>query len=166
MKFDNKQLIDIVGTASIVLSLLFVGFQLLLERRVAEADIYFNRAESMKADTRILLESGIFIQSQTDQWESGWRPNYWNSEIEEYVEAQSLPTELIVISNLRNSLNVIQIDNLYFQYKQGLFPEQDWIAAKESIRTQLSNPLLRAQYTTTPLRNIQELLAELENDET
>lgn len=55
MKASKKELVEIVGIFAVVASLIFVGMQLQLDRKVALAEQYSNRAESVKADRRIIL---------------------------------------------------------------------------------------------------------------
>jgi len=170
MKANIKQLFEVIGTISIVLSLLFVGYQLLLERRMAEAEIYFNRAESRKSDARTLIESEIYIQSRADQWNSGWRPDYWNDELETYVSIQGISTEAIQIRLIRDFISVLHSDSLYFQYRQGLFSDEDWEGARAGIKGQLSDPLSRVRYQNSgypALRVlVEELIEEIEDGET
>lgn len=62
MKTSKKYIVEIAGIFAVVVSLIFVGMQLQLDRKVALADQYFNRAESAKADRRALLESDDYTQ--------------------------------------------------------------------------------------------------------
>ena len=50
MQSDTRKILEIVGVLSVVASLLFVGMQLLLDRRITTAEQYQNRAESRKSD--------------------------------------------------------------------------------------------------------------------
>ena len=50
MRTSKKDIVEIVGIFAVVASLIFVGMQLMLDRKVALAEQYFNRAESVKAD--------------------------------------------------------------------------------------------------------------------
>ena len=55
MNAKQKEVVEIVGIFAVVASLIFVGMQLMLDRKVALAEQYFNRAESAKADRRAIL---------------------------------------------------------------------------------------------------------------
>ena len=73
MKINLKDSIEIVGIFAVVASLLFVGLQLQLDRKVALADQYFNRAESAKADRRALLDSDDYMIGVEQWWADGGR---------------------------------------------------------------------------------------------
>ena len=62
MKTSKKELAEIVGIFAIVASLIFVGLQLRLEHKVAMADQYFNRAETVKEDYRTRLLSPEYFR--------------------------------------------------------------------------------------------------------
>ena len=62
MKGSKKELVEIVGIFAVVASLILVGMQLQLDRKVALAEQYSNRAESVKADRRVILESDALMQ--------------------------------------------------------------------------------------------------------
>ena len=68
MKIDNKALVELVGVLTVTASLVFVGMQLMLDRKVAIAEQYFNRTESAKQDRRTLLLSPVFYQEVEDWW--------------------------------------------------------------------------------------------------
>lgn len=74
MKISSRDFAEIFGAVAVTASLLFVGQQLHLDRKVALADQYFNREESAKADRRSLLESDAYFQDIEESWSLGWRP--------------------------------------------------------------------------------------------
>ena len=90
MQLDTKRLIEYVGVLTVVASLLFVGMQLYLDRQIASAEQYQNRAESRKSDLRTLLESDAYLTLSAERWDAGNRPRWWNEEIEAFIEKESL----------------------------------------------------------------------------
>ena len=81
MKTNIKQTIEIIGFAAVVVSLIFVGIQLRLDSRVALADQYAFRSESVKNDLRSRIESEDFLEMEVKRWENGSRPPWWTEEI-------------------------------------------------------------------------------------
>ena len=57
MRIESKQVIDIVSTLAVVASLIFVGYQLILERRIAEAAQQHNRMELQYDLNRVFLDN-------------------------------------------------------------------------------------------------------------
>ena len=64
-----RQIIEAIGISAVVASLIFVGMQLLLDRRIAVADQYFNRAEAQRENLRTRTESEAFFANQEEMWE-------------------------------------------------------------------------------------------------
>lgn len=170
MNIERRDLIEIVGLISVVLSLLFVGQQLRLDRSLALAEQYSARAESMKEDIRTRMESGVHVPNAIARWERGVRPSWWNEEIERRVTAQERTPSEIVISLLEQNLVYYQDDNLYFLYRQGLHSEEFWTGVQTNIKNKLAaNPIARGIYTNRQIEReidhlVRQLVAEIERE--
>ena len=144
MKFDGKQLIEIVGTISVVASLLFVGFQIMLERRVAESEQYQNRARIVIDYHRSTFENDKFIAETAERY-TNLRPTWWNETLENRINSgASMEAMARAESNWRMML--FSIDNNYYQYRQGFLEEEMWQANLEILGDVLSIPMVRATW--------------------
>ena len=168
MKIETKQLIEIAGITGVIASLIFVGMQLRQDRRVAIASQYSARAESVKADYRTRLESDSFISARSTQWENGRREDWWTEVDEQRVQDSGISWEELVALQLDGKLALIQFDNLYFQYTQGLLSKEFWVGARESLKNALRSPATAAFWSNheprIPIMNMfDELIAEIES---
>ena len=169
MGFSKKQLVELCGAIAVAASLFFVGLQLYLDRKVALAEQYFNRAESAKADRRSLLESEAYFQDIEESWALGWRPFYWNEEllISKQIETGERSVVAVMARALNLRLNIIGYDSLYYQYQQGLLDDESWTHLRASLKIRMANDEFamtifenHARATLQPV--IDELLREIE----
>ena len=150
MKMSNKTFMEMLVNLTVIASLIFVGMQLLLDRRVAIAEQYFNRAESVKEDRRAALASPQYYQAREERWALGRRPSFWNEdwEIAKQVEEGTLSVASLYSMITRGELAIIGYDNIYFQYQQGLIGEEEWQLFRQGIKRRLKDDphreLLRA----------------------
>lgn len=170
MKIEQKQLVEIIGLTAIFASLIFVGLQLILDRRVAVAQQYSDRAEAQRADYRTMIESDIFIRVQTEKWERGERPFWWdeNSNLAERFNEGEISIEELVIDGLEAQMDYVSFDNLYFQYNQGLLDVDDWAIYRKNLKYNLSANEINKVLFSSRIRPLGELasvlLKELENE--
>ena len=167
MKIENKHLIEIVGVLAIVVSLLFVGMQLMLDRQVALGEQYFNRAESQKEDARTRFASESYMLRRAELWDNGDRPSWW-ADSDESRYSESGLTGLDMVQRIDNQyLRLLSFDNLYFQYGQGLLTEDFWLTTRIALKTTLRTPMGRGEFTRPgfgrPIdKLIEELIAEID----
>lgn len=171
MKASKKDLVEIAGIFAVVASLIFVGMQLQLDRKVALAEQYSNRAESVKADRRIILESDALMQYREKRWALGWRPAYWDEdwEIAGLVKEGALSSRGVIAAIIQDQLAIIGYDTIYYQYRQGLLEEESWIGLRSSLKRGMArDELARAVYITHARATIrpvvEELLHEIESE--
>ena len=169
MKASKKDIVEITGIVAVVASLVFVGMQLQLDRKVALADQYFNRAESAKEDRRSILQSDAFMQMQEEHWALGERPPYWDDEWElaALVEEGKISVRSVEALILQHQLSIIGYDSVYFQYQQGLLDEALWHDFRSKMkRTMARDEFVSAVYTryarNTLRPVIEEILREIE----
>ena len=123
MSFSRSQLFEIIGLSTVVLSLIFVGYQLALDRKVAIADQYQYIAQAEMDNIRTYLESETFMDMVVHDHENGDMYPFWGDEL--------IPTGNTTIRDsitriLNTQLRYIAWDNLHFQYQQGLLEEDYW----------------------------------------
>jgi len=164
LKTTNKEIVEIVGIFAVVASLIFVGMQLQLDRKVALADQYFNRAESAKADRRSLLESDDYMQLRAEWWALGNRRPYWDDdwELAKLVEEGKISVRGVEALILSRELSVLGYDSVYFQYQQGLLDEETWNGLRSALKNGMANfPLTRAVYVSQARRNLRPVVDEI-----
>lgn len=163
MKLDIRKNLELVGVVAVVASLIFVGMQLLLDRRIANAEQYANRAESRAANLRTLLESEAYFHNAESMWELGNRPSWWNenSAIAELVEQNKLSVQDLFLQIQVANLALLGMDNLYFQYQQGLLSDDFWEQQEQILKSQLRNDELRRSIFQVNSRPINEVVSQL-----
>lgn len=171
MKASKKDIVEIAGIFAVVASLIFVGMQLMLDRKVALAEQYFNRAESVKADRRAALESDDLMRFYEERWALGWRPSYWDEEWEvaRRVQEGTHRVRSVLAIIVDQQLAIIGYDSVYFQYQQGLIDEELWNGLRTTLkRSMVRNELSRAIYQSHARTNlrpvIEEILREIESE--
>ena len=171
MKLDKKALVELAGMLTVTASLVFVGMQLMLDRRVAVAEQYFNRAESVKEDRRTKMTSDAYLQFKEEAWALGRRPHYWNEdwELAKLIESGDISVRSLFAMEAHYELAVIGYDNLHFQYEQGLLEEEKWLQFRVGIKERLIDEpeLLRTIFVSRSRASlapvIEEILFEIEN---
>ena len=143
----------------------------MLDRKVALAEQYFNRAESVKADRRTALESDDLMQYYEEVWALGWRPSYWDDDLEvaRRVQSGTLSVRSVLAGILDDELAIIGYDSVYFQYQQGLLDEELWNGLRATLkRSMAQNELSRVIYErhARPILQpvIEEILREIESE--
>lgn len=171
MKTSKKETVEIVGIFAVVASLIFVGMQLMLDRKVALAEQYFNRAESVKADRRTSLESDDLMRYYEELWALGWRPPYWDGdwEVARRVQEGTLSVRSVLAGIVDDQLAIIGYDSVYFQYQQGLIDEESWNGLRTTLkrsmaRDELSRAIYQRHARTTLQPVIEEILREIESE--
>ena len=162
MKLSVKSSLEILGVASIVLSLVFVGVQLSWDRNVALANSYAIGIEARKADLRALLESESYKEMSDAQWNAGIRPFWWSDEIKAADDyALESGSQIYTFYNTI-MLNLLEIDSTYFRYQQGLISEGYWRGARDSLALLIQDPFTRQAALTipAPLRGLAEEIWE------
>lgn len=164
MKTSKKDIVEIAGIFAVVASLIFVGMQLHLDRKVALADQYFNRAESAKADRRSVLESDDYMRYLEELWALGERPSYWddNWEIAARVEDGTISVRSAAAAITAHQLSIIGYDSVYFQYKQGLLDEELWNGLRAGLKNSMArSDLARAVYAQRARSNVRPVVEEI-----
>ena len=171
MKANKKEIVEMMGIFGVIASLIFVGMQLMLDRKVALAEQYVDRAESAKADRRTILESDDLMRYYEERWALGWRPAYWDEdwELAQRVNEGKISVRSVLAAIVEDQLAIIGYDSVYFQYQQGLLDEDMWNQLRSGIKRNMTrNELSRAVYQqrarTTIQPIVEEVLREIESE--
>ena len=109
---------ELVGIASIVASLVFVGLELRQAQRLALAEVYQARA-SMAIEVQ-----SAYAQSERLQ-----------DAVAKMISGESLtPKEELLITRSWNPW-MSYFENNHFQYETGLLSEEQWISTRNAMRT-------------------------------
>ena len=118
MKLTAKEIVEYAGTIAIVASLLFVGLQLQLDRKMALAEVYAARSESRQATLRSLLESDIATLEISKYREA----HHYNGILaipESWIDPED--PRITEARRIRNELLIWSLDNNIYQSSLGLF---------------------------------------------
>ena len=147
MKPDWKQLFEIFGVLGIIASLLFVGMQMQLDRKIAMAEQYQNRAELRLEGIRNLQANPDFVRDRAYQWERS-RPEWWTDDVEAGYMQRFESMDAFVRSTMNFEDFVVSFDNNYYQYRNGLLEGGFWRPMLERMRNALLDPIPRAMAST------------------
>lgn len=168
MKINNKVLLEMIGVLTVAASLIFVGLQLMLERKVANAEQYFNRTESAKEDRRTYLLSPVYFQEIEEWWATGERPPYWNEdwELAKQLDKGEYTVATIHHRTVELQLSILGYDNIYFQYRQGLMDEETWQHFREQIKRSMTRDpeLTSAIYLNNARATLLPVIQKIRNE--
>lgn len=167
MKFNNKEILEIAGAATVIASVAFVGLQLKLDRDVALADSFTDGIESRKEDIRAKMESDTFMLMQNELWEAGVRPEWWSISLEN-SESNYLDSGAQTMARFYEAdLDYLELERIHFRYNQGLIDQDYWNGAKAALRALLTDPFRRAVFLSRGSRlseTVNELIAEIDRE--
>ena len=162
-----RRLVEIVGIFGVIASLLFVGLQLVLDRRVAMGAQFHERSIMGIEDYRMKFDNDIWVTSLAKQYEKGFKPSWWNEEIDDLQNTREYTTEEMVRLILNTQMYLARINNNYVQYTLGLYPEEAWLRNLETIRNATQqNPLTRVIGLSSPSleANLVQYMQQAVND--
>jgi hypothetical protein len=166
-KFNHKALMEVIGVFAVVASLIFVGLQLMLDRRIASAATYSISADGRRSDTRAKLESDAFMTLQENLWEIGVRPTWWSEELSTTDIGKLDSGSDIFAAYLEVRLAYLDRDEVYHQYQNNLLPIIYWEGAKRAVERDLRDPFKRAVILSqnAPLRTVvNQLIIEIDRE--
>lgn len=169
MNSNQKLIFELASTLAVVASLLFVGTQLYLDRKVALSEQYFNRAESRMETLRNQIASEDYLNAMVAQFERGDRPGWWdeNSQVAKNIQNNILSVKDFQIYLIQTNLNLVSFDNLYYQYNQGFINEEIWLGVRVQVKASLGSPIALGVLSSTPLpvgSLINQMVIEIENE--
>jgi hypothetical protein len=157
MKRDEiNDWLQVLGLTGVIVSLVFVGWELKQSRDIALADIY---------QQRTALGFQLITDSSTNEaFVSGWKKIQRGEEISDYEDAQIRADYLRWLTHW---------ENLHFQYQLDLITQEQWDASVNGLRSlvgeelfmetwSLGQDMWRASY----VEFINNLIKESESHET
>jgi hypothetical protein len=149
-----REIIEFIGVASIVASLIFVGYQLRQDRLIAEGEIYQSRTDAALTIQQSVLESEVALEAFAKLRQEGF-------ESLSPVQVEAINREVIML--------LLSADNNHQQYQLGLISEEYYESALKRLKNRLSNHYVRRVFEVS-IQNmrpsfasvIESLLAEID----
>ena len=163
MKTKSRELIEIVGIFSVVVSLVFVGVQLLLDRRVAIGAQFHARSALYHQAEQSLFENDAYVHDWAQVRESGRLPGWWDKEIEDFQEFWGLSHEAMHREETVIRMRLIRFNDNFFQYERGLITEETLQMQLIGLRNNIRSPYFRtiAQNFNVLEQSFKNLIDEL-----
>ena len=144
----TREVAETVGILAVVVSLVFVGFQLRQEHVYAQGEQYQARSEMRLANLRAMIESEVALSAIAKR--NG------------FVDTDTLTKEEQAFALLGKEIGLASWDNVHYQYELGLLEDDYWLKARERFKDELRNPDRRAFYENAEQRvSFQALVNEL-----
>lgn len=115
-----KDIVELVGIAAIVGSLIFVGLQMKQSQQIALSAIYQARADSSMAIRFAPLESEALLSATAKRLHGEADP----------LSPRELAAEAALISG-----NTIYLENVHYQYLNGFITEEHWETNREEMKS-------------------------------
>ncbi len=145
--------LQIVGIFAVVASLVFVGLQLKQAQDIAIAAQYQARHDAASENIRAYMQSETALRAEGKRFAEFAKidPNF-SAELRSWVLEQ--PPDELAYMILQTRLDLMTVDNLYFQYQSGFLSEEAWQPHRTALMQALSlNPPLgfyRVTYELNP----------------
>ena len=109
-----------------VVSLVFVGFQLFFDRQVALGAQYHERSSTGIANFQMQFESDAWVNTRARLLENGPKPSWWNEDIDRHMEKHQFTMVEMVRESLSHRMTLARMNNNYIQHTLGLLSEDVW----------------------------------------
>ena len=166
---DWKDSAELIGVAAIVLSLIFVGYQIKQSHEIALAAQYQARADTWISVLTAYIQSDVALRVQGTRARNLTLPDgidqvKWRKWLED------TPTEEIGFQHLSAFIYLRAVDNNYFQYQSGYLNQEAWLTYRKGLAEALSRDMsyvrltyLRDKDKTRPAfrAEIERILAEI-----
>ena len=126
MKERTREVIEIVGIFGLIASLIFVGMQMMLDRRIAMGNQFHDRTEIGHEGMIAQFQSDAWVAMQAREWEAGFLPDWWNEKITAYQQEHGYSMKDIVRLELSARMRLVRMNNNYFQHQLGLISDETW----------------------------------------
>jgi len=129
--------LQIVGAAAIVASLIFVGVQLKQAQDIAIAAQYQARHDAASENIRAYMQSETALHAEGRRFAEFAKvdPNF-SADVRTWVLEQ--PPEELAYRMFQTRLDLMTVDNLYFQYQSGFLSEEAWQPHRAALMQGLS----------------------------
>jgi hypothetical protein len=161
---------ELIGVLAIVLSLIFVGFQIKQSQEIAMAAQYQARLDTWAGVLAAYVQSDVALRVVGKRTRSSPLPDgidqaKWKKWHED------TPVEEIGYHVLSSAIQLRTADNLYFQYQSGFLSEEAWLAFRAPTVRALSGDMssvrlayLRAKDEHRPAfrAEVERMIAEID----
>ena len=107
---DNRKIVEIIGVAAVVISLIFVGVELNQNTRASTSEARISLSNQALDWLELITTDELMHKLWTRGWQQG-------APIEEFTEIERSKAGTLMRLNLR------RLENVYLQYEQGVIDE-------------------------------------------
>ena len=143
--FDKKAVVEVIGTAAIVASLIFVGLQMRQAQNIAIAEQYQNRGTSFRESTNSLLENQSILRVMVEQVESQYESGNGDDAFTDWYEAYG--AEYVVEQYMLHRANLVILETYYLTYQLGTMTDESWHAYQRRLKSGFRDPHFRSVYS-------------------
>jgi len=143
--FNRKDFAEVIGTAAIVASLLFVGLQMRQAQNIAIAEQYQNRGISFREFVSSLLDNESVIRVWAEQVESRYESGNGDDAFKDSYEAYG--AEYVTEQRWLHRSMLVVLDSYYLGYQLGTMTEESWLAYQKRLKLGLRDPQFRSVYS-------------------
>jgi hypothetical protein len=143
-RFNWRDLAEIIGFASIVGSLIFVGMQLRQSQQIAIASQYQVRATTAVEYYAAQMQIEQALVDQAEKIAAAVRSGTASPAIRTLIETQS--PESVGLWFFRNRVFFVMLDNFHYQFNHGFMTEESWHAFRQDLRDELAKDTTVAFY--------------------
>ena len=157
-KFNWRDLAEIIGFASIVGSLIFVGMQLRQSQEIAIASQYQERASTAVDYFSSQMQNDRALVSKAEDVAAAVRSGTASPALQAFVESRS--PESIGLWFYQRRVFFVMLDNFHFQYGSGFMADESWDAFRRQLRVELADDATAAffrDYGTISRASFEEL---------
>ena len=122
-----KDVAELIGIGAIVLSLIFVGFQIKQSHEIAMAAQYQARLDTWVSVLAAYIQSDVALRVVGERTRSSPLPNGID-QVKWKKWHDDTPVEEIGYHALSSTILLRTADNIYFQYQLGFLSEEAWLA--------------------------------------
>lgn len=149
-KLTLRETIEIVGVFGLIASLIFVGVQLMLDRRIAMGSQYHERMTLGHDWFVSSAENDDYLDYLARRFEEVALPRWWNEEVESFKNSNNLTMREVAILEQSARALAARNNNNYYQYQLGLISQESWLQVVAGFRNTMLNPINRAISLNTP----------------
>ncbi len=141
-------IVELVGIAAIVASLVFVGLELRQSHQIAIAAEYQDRAASVIEQYNAQIQSDTVLSVVGKPLYEAIRSADFPDEYRYLYEGYTVEQLGFRTISTLNSLTAF--DNIYLQYQSGFISDESWQAFRYRLRRTLESPITRRVFEKDP----------------
>lgn len=170
MNLDNlNKWLTLVANIGVLAGIAFLAIELQQSNKIAISSQFHERSALGHENSISTRDNDAWVALQARNWEQGFKPAWWNQEVEDYLVKRDLSFEDVYLIYADHLAFFTRMNNNYFQYTQGLIPESVWSNNIDGITRRLESPIGKAiapdlGYLEPGLRQIiSEIIKDFEN---